>query len=303
MIIRVTSPILLTTQPIIDLFQKGYEGASLGKADNALKSLLMLVEKPTTGLFLGLENAELKAFSIVFIPDLPLYGLPQVHHFYNEGSPALRNELLTHMVGFVKEYGYNKWLAINQAGPVEAYARLWRRFGKIREVGSVMEVEYGNDGQLDGEREQRQGQWGQHPDADRNDAPGVPSAAIPDSVSANELLQSRRADLRRAGLGGGSAVERSADHDAGDLHGTVDGHRGLDPQRDPKRVREQRRGDPRSHVELSDQRSEPELSDQRAAKSRAGHGHKGRNRPARKRVSKRHDAKPARPVRRKRAGS
>jgi len=141
MIFRVTNARFLTSEPMVELFHKAYEDYTLSKAEGALAGLIPQIAAPTTGVFVGEEEGELKALAIIFLPSGPLYDVPQVHHFYNAGSTRLRTHLLTEMVGFVKDAGYNRWWAINQGGSDKAYERLARPFGQMKVIGSIIEVE------------------------------------------------------------------------------------------------------------------------------------------------------------------
>lgn len=153
MIFRVTEPAFLATQPMYDLFKEAYADYSLSKAEGAMAGLLPMVSEPTTGLFVGEEKGEFRALAVVLLPNTPLYDTPQVHHFYNGGSSRLRSELLTEMVGFVKDAGYNKWWAINQGGSDKAYERLARPYGQMKVIGSIIEVEFKGDGQPSGQQQ------------------------------------------------------------------------------------------------------------------------------------------------------
>lgn len=301
-IVRVTNPKLLLTDPMIELFKRGYQNFEVARADGVIKSLLFSVEKPTTGLFIGLEGGELKGFAICFIPELPLYGAPQIHHFYNGGSPALRNELLKHLMVFVKSFGYNKWLAINQAGPVEAYARLWRKYGTIKELGSVMEVTFDERG-LDGERKLGQGFGQQHSNAGQHDPGAVRGTAEPGGQPAPQPIQHRGSDVQRPQLGGPATNQHANEHLHVDLQRAADEQRKQPAGQLDEHGRNERRRDPDADQQLPVKRVEPELPHERYAKPGAHVLHQRGHGPTRKRVSKRHAAAAQGKLRRQRAKS
>jgi hypothetical protein len=91
---------------------------------------------------MGMENTELKALALVFIPAPGGHTLPQVFQFYNDGSAKLRGTMVDYVVEILRENGHMKVWAINQTGaPDSIWSRMFQRAGASRKVGSIMEVE------------------------------------------------------------------------------------------------------------------------------------------------------------------
>lgn len=95
-------------------------------------------------VLVGLQDDKLLSFAIVTTPSRAFDLLPQVAHFYNTGSNALKRAMIDRIVEFVSENGYSSFLAVNATGsPDSVWARAFHRAGKARVVGSILEFEVG----------------------------------------------------------------------------------------------------------------------------------------------------------------
>lgn len=85
------------------------------------------------------------AYCIISWPSNPL-EIPQVLHFYSEGSKAHTRALVRRVLDKVKEKGYNKLRAINGSGaPDEVWTRAFRHEGwEIKPVKTVFDFEVKN---------------------------------------------------------------------------------------------------------------------------------------------------------------
>lgn len=104
---------------------------------------VVLNMQDTVGLFIGVEDDEFLAVSLVFAPDpSKLMQTPTIMHFYNRGSNKLRRALVQASVDFVKSKGHMTVQAVNATErPDSVWARTFRSFGESKKVGSIMEVD------------------------------------------------------------------------------------------------------------------------------------------------------------------
>ena len=87
----------------------------------------------------SLDGKTLAGMLILTLPD-GLADMPQVAHFQCSGGAALRNEMITALVAFLRSAGYTHYLAINNSSrPDKAWMRAFRKGGKMKKVSSVIE--------------------------------------------------------------------------------------------------------------------------------------------------------------------
>lgn len=94
------------------------------------------------GVLVGYEEGVPVAFCIIYWPTSAL-EIPQVLHFYSEGSRATTRKLLGSMMDKIKQKGYNKFRAINGSGADDAiWTRAFSYEGwEIKPVKTVFEFE------------------------------------------------------------------------------------------------------------------------------------------------------------------
>ena len=144
--IRLTNPNVFSVPDVIDIFKRALENFEMfnGDFEEALPELQIMVSKPEVGVMLGVEDGKFKGIGIVLLPDDKFSPIPQVPLFYNEGSMAIKRALVSKIVDFIVENGYTKFQAINTSGKADSiWARAFRRAGKSRRIGSIMEFEIG----------------------------------------------------------------------------------------------------------------------------------------------------------------
>lgn len=97
------------------------------------------------GVYVKYRNTIPIAFAMVDWPKSAL-EIPQVLHFYSEGSREETRALVSHILDKVKEKGYNKLRAINGSGASDnIWTRAFRYEGwKIKPVKTVFEFEVKN---------------------------------------------------------------------------------------------------------------------------------------------------------------
>lgn len=105
------------------------------------KELERLTRDPKAGILLGLEEHQYRAISVIILPISPLDTTPQVIHLYNEGSRALRKELVQATVDFIEKNGYNSFVAVNYTSKDD---KVWKRVmqptgWEIKPIGTLME--------------------------------------------------------------------------------------------------------------------------------------------------------------------
>jgi hypothetical protein len=109
--------------------------------DEAIMKEVRRIDK--SGGFLGAkEKGSLVAFCLVEWPSSPL-DIPQVLHFYSEGSKKATHALVGHVLDTVKKKGYTKLRAINGSGaPDDIWQRTFRHEGwEIKPVKTVFDFE------------------------------------------------------------------------------------------------------------------------------------------------------------------
>lgn len=106
--------------------------------------LLERALSPMGALHIAMDRGQYRGISITTLPSGPVDELPRVVLFYvRRGSKkGLRQALIQGVVDFLKENHYTKGWAINGTGrPDSLYARMFRKAGKIKKVGSIMEFD------------------------------------------------------------------------------------------------------------------------------------------------------------------
>jgi hypothetical protein len=142
-IIQLRNPEALSLQPIRDLFARAFEDGNPVPIGVILSSLTPYLDDPRLVVLLGREHGAYKALAIVFEMGTPLFPLPQVYYFYNEGSVGLRNSLTDAVVEWVKEQGYNGLQVANGSGKSdETWKRAFRRAGRLERIGSLFRIDF-----------------------------------------------------------------------------------------------------------------------------------------------------------------
>ena len=143
MIIQLRNPEALALQPIRDLFARAFEDGNPAPLDVVLAELIPYLADPRLAVLLGREDNAFKALAVVFQPSSKLFPLPQVYHFYNEGSVKLRNSLSAAIVEWVKAQGYNGLHVVNwSVGTDEVWKRAFRCVGRFERIGSAFRIDF-----------------------------------------------------------------------------------------------------------------------------------------------------------------
>lgn len=119
------------------LIMRGMKGFFSADCAEILRDIAEGVASLRYKMFIS-ENS---AFCILQMPKTP-FEFPQVLHFYSE-KPSLTNPLVSKVLDFVKNSGYNKLIAINGSGiPDEVWTRLFHhKDWKIKPTKTVFEFE------------------------------------------------------------------------------------------------------------------------------------------------------------------
>lgn len=143
-VVRLTNPAAFKQEEVQALFRAAFEENPLADYEKALGELVALPADPMVGLFVGAEKGELKGLCIACLPRSALTPVPTVYHFYNTGTRALREALVSATVDFFLEAGYTRFWTINATGRSdEVHAKLFKSAGEARVIGSFLEFAIG----------------------------------------------------------------------------------------------------------------------------------------------------------------
>lgn len=138
-------PAYLTLRSLQELFDRAFAAAPLAFPSGfsgMVEDIVELCQSPEAVVLVGLEDRIPKGLSIILFPVNKLCPYPQIFHFYNEGSLALRKGLTKGTVDIIQARGYVTFWAINATGkPDSVWARTFRLAGKSRPIGGVIEFD------------------------------------------------------------------------------------------------------------------------------------------------------------------
>ena len=101
-----------------------------------------LITEDFTLVGVAREDDSFVGLVVAFLPVDGFNAFPSVFQFYSVGSSKMRNMMIDAVVDWVKENGYNKFLASNfTKRPDCLWKRLFRRAGKLEKVGSIFMFE------------------------------------------------------------------------------------------------------------------------------------------------------------------
>lgn len=122
------------------LFLRGLKPFYAAKDNDLIKAVIENIHK--RGVLVQYEKGIPIAFCIIAWPENAL-EVPQVLHFYSEGSRASTRTLVGSVLDKVKQKGYNKLHAINGSGASDEIWTRWFRYDgwKIKPVQTVFEFE------------------------------------------------------------------------------------------------------------------------------------------------------------------
>jgi len=137
------NPAALATPEVGDLFARAFPpGGLLGEWKEAAPDFVPWVLSPHVRIILGAEGGELRGLAVVVLPNDKILPLPQVVHFFNDGSVKMRAALIDAVLDICREMGYDRFQAINgTAKPDSVWARTFRRAGAARRIGGILEFE------------------------------------------------------------------------------------------------------------------------------------------------------------------
>lgn len=143
-VVRMTNPLAMNGDQVQELFSRAFKDSKMCSFEGAEEEFLRLVRHASTGVFVGAEKGEFHGLVIVDLPSTRLAPHPTVFHFFNEGSDALRTELIKAAVDFALQAGYTRLWAINATGrPNVAYKKLFEEAGEVEIIGGFMEIKLG----------------------------------------------------------------------------------------------------------------------------------------------------------------
>lgn len=201
MIVRVQSTAFLLSPPVLEFLGRAYHDKKYITLRADLAGLLPVLDQPTTGVFIGEEDGQFCGIAVVFLPTSPLYAIPQVRYFYNDGSIAARDNLVKAVFEYVTSAGYNKVWTINLTGkPDKVYSRAFRQAGPVYPIGSILEFDLSRKEEQENakpvRRQQRQRAEPKLQRAGKRHAAGLRGDAKPAGKLAHGHVQ-RRASVQR----------------------------------------------------------------------------------------------------------
>jgi hypothetical protein len=138
-------PAYLAAAPVRDLFDRAFSHNPKffpGGFLHIVEDIVRLIESPNAEVILGVEDGIPKALCIILFPTTALAPAPQVLHFYNEGSLALRKILTKRSIDILQARGYVKFWGINATESSDSvWARTFRLAGKPTRIGSMVEFD------------------------------------------------------------------------------------------------------------------------------------------------------------------
>lgn len=153
-VVRMQNPQALAMPEVKSLFQRAFHSSDLlPEYDDIEEEMAVAVGNPALGVFVGVEQAEFRGLLAIALPMSKMDRLPQILHFYtgradrNGASAPLRHAMIKAAVDFVVENGYTTYRAVcpyTSAKKVAAWQRLFRKGGKSRDIGKVMEFSVGS---------------------------------------------------------------------------------------------------------------------------------------------------------------
>lgn len=145
-VVQVINPAALDSALMAEFLEQVFPPDSVALLGGfpARKDLLKeLVQDPAWRLWVGVEEGRLAGCCLAFSPPPgePLLR-PQVMHFHNDGTAALRRALMDAWIAWFKSNGHISAWAINASDrPDSLWARAFRVAGEWRKVGSIMECD------------------------------------------------------------------------------------------------------------------------------------------------------------------
>lgn len=144
---RIREPEVFNDPEVVDLFERAFVSEMPSNARSVLTDLqsnigdyvlVGVAREKATNPLARYRNDRLVGLVIAFLPTDNLFKVPTIYHFYSTGSNEMRNMMIDAVVDWVKENGYNKFLASNfTKRPDCLWKRLFRRAGKLEKVGSI----------------------------------------------------------------------------------------------------------------------------------------------------------------------
>ena len=137
-----------------DLFTRAFASSDLlPKYEDVAEDIERAVASPLLGLFVGVEDAEFRGLLAIMLPGSKMDQMPHVLHFYtgradrHGASAPLRHAMMKAAVDFVLGNGYTTYRAVCPyvtPRKIAAWQRLFRKGGKSREIGRIMEFTVGS---------------------------------------------------------------------------------------------------------------------------------------------------------------
>lgn len=146
-VVRLRDPRALDAAPLQELMVKAFpEGQNLlpqGYVANP-EMFKRIVEFDHLHLLVGAEKGEFKGLVLIVMPASAFIVEPQVGHFYNGGSAAMRDALIEKTVSTIVGKGYTTFRAQNMTDASdEAWMRIYKKAGKAEKIGSIFKFEIG----------------------------------------------------------------------------------------------------------------------------------------------------------------
>lgn len=135
-LVRVQDPRWLVIPDVVELFLRSPTPVPVPAL---ITGLMDVVARPLNGMWLAVdEPGRPSGYIVIFLPDTPLWNLPQVYAVYADHAGA-RDALITQGLEWVHEAGYTKVMGFNLVGASDAaYQEAFKQAGRMEVVGKVV---------------------------------------------------------------------------------------------------------------------------------------------------------------------
>ena len=143
MILRANDPSAFALPGVLDILHK----APISQNPTSQKAYirrLTILNRPEEAIFFAYGPSHRPSgVAIVRLPNAPIEHLPYWHVLYCPNAPKLRKELLAAGVKFIKDAGYNGFIAVNSTGHTDKAFERMCNIGTTKTIGTVLEFDLG----------------------------------------------------------------------------------------------------------------------------------------------------------------
>lgn len=116
-VLRVLNPDFFAVPTTIGLFQRAFQNGDVEHPAVALMKMPNWAGSPGVYIAVGWEEGEPKGLVIGLLPSETTFKEPLLYMLHNEGPVRLRRALVTAVLDWVKDVGYNSLLTVEWNAP------------------------------------------------------------------------------------------------------------------------------------------------------------------------------------------